>query len=167
MNLREKILQEHSRKQCDEIVAWVGSSQKRFDELFLLFMSDEFIVVQRSAWMVSYCLEANSKFVEKHFDNLVLQLQNPEVHNAVKRNTIRALQHLEIPEKHKGTIMNCCFNFVEDINEKAATKAFALTVLFNLSKEYPEILPEIKLLVQERWDVEGAAFRSRAKWFLK
>ena len=167
MNLREKILAEHSRKQCDEIVAWVGDSQKRFDELFLLFMSDEFVIVQRLAWVVSYCLEAHPKFVEKHFDDLVLQLQNPNVHNSVKRNTIRALQHLDIPEKHKGTIMNCCFTFIEDVQEKAAVKAFSLTVLQNLSKEYPEILPEIRLIVQERWDVEGAAFRSRAKWFLK
>ena len=167
MNLREKILQEHSRKQCDEIVAWAGSSQKRFDELFLLFMSDEFVIVQRLAWVVSYCLESHPTLIEKHFDNLILQLQNPKVHNSVKRNTIRALQHLDIPEKHKGTIMNCCFNFIEDVQEKAAVKAFSLTVLQNLSKEYPEILPEIKLIVQERWDVEGAAFRSRAKWFLK
>ena len=167
MNLREKILQEHSRKQCDEIVAWVGSNQKRFDELFSFFMSNEFIVVQRSTWPVSYCLEVHPQFVEKHFDSLVLQLQNPEVHNAVKRNTIRALLHLDIPEKHKGTIMNCCFTFIEDVQEKAAVKAFSLTVLQNLSKEYPEILPEIKLIVQERWEVEGPAFRSRAKWFLK
>ena len=54
MKLREEILKEHSKAQCTKIVKWVGSNQQRFDELFDLFLNDEYRVVQRAAWPVSY-----------------------------------------------------------------------------------------------------------------
>jgi len=57
MKLREEILKEHSKAQCNKIVEWVGKSQLRFDELFHLFISDENLVVQRASWPVSYCVE--------------------------------------------------------------------------------------------------------------
>ena len=166
-NLKEEVLKENSRKQCDSIVAWVGDNQKKFDELFLLFISNDYRLIQNSSWTVNYCVEANPHLLKKHFDALVKQLQNPTAHNALKRNTVRLLQHYPIPKKHKGTIMNLCFTFIEDVKEKAAVKAFSLTVLQNLAKEFPEIIPEIKLIVQERWSVEGSAFRSRGKVFMK
>ncbi len=43
MKLRETILKEHSKANCMRIVKWVGNDQKRFDELFNLFLNDGFI----------------------------------------------------------------------------------------------------------------------------
>ena len=63
--------------------------------------------------------------------------------------------------------MNICFRFVESPAEAVAVKAFSLTVLHNLAKPYPEILPEIKLIIQEQLSRQTAAFKSRAKLFLK
>jgi hypothetical protein len=38
MDLRQTILAEYSKANCNKIVKWVGSSQKRFSELFNLFL---------------------------------------------------------------------------------------------------------------------------------
>jgi len=40
--------------------------------------------------------------------------------------------------------MDICFRCVASPKEAVAVKAFSLTVLGNLAKLYPEILPEIK-----------------------
>ncbi len=37
MNLRSEILKEHSKKQTDKIVRYIGTDQKKFDELVELF----------------------------------------------------------------------------------------------------------------------------------
>lgn len=66
-----------------------------------------------------------------------------------------------------GEVMDSCFRYIEDIKEKPAVKAFALTVLHHLSKEYPEILPEIRAIVASRMEMETPAFRVRARVFLK
>lgn len=163
MNLRDEILLEHSKAQCDKIVQWVGASQKRFDQLIRLFFGDEYRVVQRAAWPVSYCVEAHPRLIRKHFALLVSNLQKPGIPGAVKRNSIRLLQHIAIPPAYQGAIMDICFQYISDPREAAAVKAFSLTVLENLSKLYPEILPEIKLVIRERWDTETPAFRSRAR----
>jgi hypothetical protein len=166
-NLKEQILKEHSKAQCTAIVQWVGASQQRFDELFHLFLNDEYRVVQRAAWPVSYCVMAHPDFIKKHWTTLIKNLQKSNLHNAVKRNSIRLLQDITIPKKYQGQIMDICFKYVESPTEAVAVKAFSLTVLSNLAKQYPEIIPEIKLLIEEQLPHQTAAFKSRAKVFLK
>lgn len=166
-NLREQILKEHSKANCTKIVNWVGNNQQRFDELFKLFLNDEYRIVQRSAWPVSYCVEANPALIKKHWAALIKTLNKPNLHHAIKRNSVRFIQQIEIPEKYQGAVMDICFNYVASPTEAVATKAFSLTVLKNLSKLYPEIIPEIKLIIEAQMPHQTAAFKSRAKLFLK
>src|SRR5436190_9600550 len=167
MNLRSIILAEHSKANCNRIVQWVGTSQKKFDELFNLFLTSEYRVNQRAAWPLSYCVINHPQFISKHLSRLVKNLHKPGIHDAVKRNTVRLLQHIEIPKKFHGEIMDICFGYLSSPDEPVAIKAFSLTILQNLSKQYPEIKNEIKLIIEERWEHETAAFHSRAKKFLK
>jgi hypothetical protein len=167
MNLREEILKEHSKAQCNKIVQWIGNDQKRFDQLFHLFLNDEYRVTQRAAWPLSYSAISHSSLIESNLQKLLDNLKKPNLHNAIKRNSIRLLQHVKIPNKFHGTVMEICFKFVGSPTEAVAIKAFSLTVLANLSKQYPEILPEIKLLIEEQWPHQTAAFKSRAKKILQ
>lgn len=166
-NLKSTILQEHSKAQCNKIVEWIGYDQTRFDELFNLFLKDDYQVTQRAAWPVSFCINHHPEFIKKQFGALVNNLHKPGIHNAVKRNTLHILQGIEIPEKYQGEVMNLCFQYVESPTEAIATKAYSLTVLGNLAKLYPEILPEIKLMIDKQLPNQRAAFKSRAKRLLK
>lgn len=87
MNLRKTILQEHSKANCNKIVKWVAESQQCFDELFDLFLNDEYRVVQRAAWPLSYCVINHPQLIKKHFTKLIKNLHKPMLHDAVKRNT--------------------------------------------------------------------------------
>lgn len=167
MDLRKQLLKEHSKANCDKIVRWVGGDQQRFDELFSAFTSDEYRLVQHAAWPLSYAVIAHPQLIKKHFRKLVANLHKPGTHGAVKRNTVRLLQEIDIPQKYHGQLMDACFRYIAAPGEAPAVKAFSITVLENLSKQYPEIIPEIKLLLQENYDRETAAFKSRARHFLK
>jgi hypothetical protein len=167
MNLRETILSEHSKATCSKVVNWVGNSQQRFDELFDLLINSEYRISQRAAWPVSYCVIAHPEFISKHFSPLIKNLSKPNIGDSVKRNTVRLLQHVSIPKKFHDEIMDICFAYISSSNEPVAIKAFSLTILQNLCKQYPEIKNEIKLIIEERWEHETAAFHSRAKKILK
>ena len=160
-------MQEHSKANTNRIIKWVGVSQPRFNELFDLFLHDEYRVVQRAAWPLSYLVIAHPPLIKKHFAKLVQNLKKPNVHDAVKRNTLRLLQVISIPQRFHGEIMSLCFEYIASPEEPAAIKAFSLTVLQNLSKQYPEIKQELKTIIEDRWDYESAAFHSRAKKILK
>ena len=167
MQLREAILAEHSKAQTNKIIKWVGNSQERFDELFHLFLNDEYRVVQRAAWPLSYCVIEHPQLISKHFKDLIANLKLPGISNAVKRNTVRLLQYVEIPEEFHGDVLNICFDYIMSMSEPPAVKAFALTILQKLALHYPEIKDEVKIIIEDRWEAESPAFRSRAKAFLK
>lgn len=167
MNLRETILAEHSKATCNKIVKWIGHSQKRFDELFYLFLNSEYRINQRAAWPLSYCVIDHPEFISRHFSKLVKNLHKPGIHDSIKRNTMRLLQHVEIPKRFHGEIMDLCFQYISSTREAVAVKAFSLSILQNLSAFYPDIKNEIKMVIEERWPHETAAFRTRAKKFLK
>ena len=167
MKLRETILKEHSKANCMRIVRWVGNDQKRFNELFNLFLNDEYRVVQRAAWPMTYCVEDHPEFIKKHFAKVLKALEKPGVHDSVKRNSIRFLQYVDIPKRFHGQVMDVCFRYFSSPTEAVALKAFSITVLQKLAKLYPEIINEIKLVIEERWDYETPAFKARAKKLLK
>ena len=167
MNLRQTILSDHSKATCNKITKWIGNSQQRFDELFDLFLHDEYRVVQRAAWPLSYAVIAHPELIKKHFARLIKNLRQPGLHDSVKRNTIRLLQGISIPQRFHGDVMNLCFDYIASTDEPVAVKAFSLTVLENLSRQYPEIRQELKTIIEDRWDYESAAFKSRARKILK
>jgi hypothetical protein len=168
MNLRNAILEKHSKAQKDKIVKWVGNNQERFDQLFKLFIHDkDEIITQRAGWPLSYIVEAHPALIQKHFRSLLRNLEKQGLHNAIKRNSIRLLQDLAIPERFQGEIMNICFAYITDPQEKPAIKTFSLTVLHKLARQYPEIKNELKVIIESQWDNESTAFKSRARKILK
>ncbi|MGB8191084.1 MAG: hypothetical protein WCF67_04150 [Chitinophagaceae bacterium] len=163
MDLKAAILKEHSKAQCDKIVRYIGNDKDRFAELMSLFFKGEYRVTQRAAWPMSCCVKDHPHLIKPYFKKLLDNLEQPGLHDAVVRNTVRLLQDVEIPEKHHGRLMTICFDYIQSNETAVGIKAFSLTILQNLAKLYPEILQELKTIIQERWEHETAAFRSRGK----
>jgi hypothetical protein len=166
MDLRDEILKEHSKKQCNKIVKWVGNNQEKFNALFHLFLNSEYRVTQRAGWPLSYCAIAHPELMKGNYEKLLNNLDKPHLHNSIKRNTVRLLQAVDIPTKYDGPVMEICFKYLESPDEAVAIKAFSLTVLGKLAKKYPEIIPEIRLMIEEQLPRQSAAFKSRAKTFM-
>jgi hypothetical protein len=166
MSLKELLLSGHSKAITMRIIQTVGSSQERFDELFALFTGNDKLIAQRAAWAISYAAMAHPGLIQPHFKKLLDNLESPGLHTAIKRNTIRLLQDVSIPKKYQGRVMDVCFNYISDPAEAVAVKAFSMTVLQKLAAIYPEINNELITIIEERWDTETAAFRSRAKKIL-
>lgn len=167
MNLQKALLKEHSKAQTDRIVNWVGKDKKRFAELMRLFFIGEYRLTQRTAWPMSYCVINYPELIKPYYPKLIRLLKEPGIHDAVTRNIVRMLQEVEIPEKYQGEIMTICFDFVSNPNAPVAVKAFSLTILEHLASKYHEIIPELKLIIEERWEHEKPAFRQRAKRIIK
>src|ERR1700678_2330712 len=88
-----------------------------------------------------------------------------------KKQTDRIVEYIgddkeRFAQRH-GRVMSICFDFAGDVETPIAVKAFSLTILSNLSKEYPGIRSELKLIIEEQWEQATPAFRSRAGKILK
>lgn len=166
MNIKDQLLKEHSKAAALQIAAYAATSRKHFAELMRCFSSPEYRLAQRAAWSVSLAARQAPKLIVPHIKSLVDALTRAGVHPAVVRNAVRILQQSHIPEAYHGRLMHACFGFVEAADTPVAIKAFSLTTLYNLSKIYPEIKEELKLIINDKWEGETPGFRSRGRKIL-
>ena len=111
MDLKEAILKEHSKRQALFIRDYIGNNQVLFDELMTHFFSNEYRVTQRAAWIMTHCVAQRPHLINPHLEKMVNNLKDKKIHVAVKRNTVRLLQNVALPEDLMGTAADCCFNF--------------------------------------------------------
>lgn len=156
MDIRAALLAEHSREQAVKIANWIGKKPDRFAMFIDLFLHDEYKVVQRAAWVLSLVAENNCELAKPWLPQMIAKMQEPGVHVAVKRNVVRILQFLEVPEELHGDVMNVCFDMLADPKETIAVRTFSMTVLTNLSKYYPDIKHELIAIIQDQLE-QGAS----------
>ena len=167
IDLEQLLRDEHSKKQTDRIVRYIGKDKRRFAVLIRLFFKGEYRITQRAAWPLSYCVRAHPDLISPYFKPLLENLSRKDIHPAVIRNTVRLLQEVSIPKKYHGLVMNSCFGFIRSADTPIAIKAFSLSILGRLAADYPDICGELKLLIQDLWEHATPAIRSRAKKILK
>lgn len=163
MDIRQALLEEHSKRQTMAIVNYIGDDTDRFAGLMKVFFAGEYRTTQRAAWTLNYCAARNPALVYPYLDRLVDLLANKDVHNAVRRNIVRLLQFIEIPERLRGKVYSLCLDLVDDTTEPVAVRVFAMTVAANIAKGEPDLLGELKLIVEKHLPHTTAGFRARAR----
>ena len=167
MDLTKALLKEHTKAQMTKIVDYVGQNKARFKVLVEVYLAGPYRVTQRAAWPLSYCVERHPGLVNPHLKRLLDFLDEPGIHNAVKRNTLCLLQYIELPKRLHGRVANLCFQYLQSKGEPIAVKAFALTVLQHIVEVQPELGGELKIIIEDQLPYASPAFRSRAMKVLK
>lgn len=166
MNIRSQLLREHSKANALSIVDFVGTDELRFGELLSLFLSDEYRVTQRAAHPLGLLFDRHPHLVQANIGTIIENLKN-DVHVAVKRNTVRMLQSMPIPEEYEGFVMQTCFDYLNSRDEPVAVKVFSMTILANLAVKYPDIKNELALIIEELMEFGTAGILSRGRKILK
>ncbi len=147
MDIEKQLALEHSKPNTLLIVNYIGEDKKKFKELLEVFAKGDIRLTQRAAWPLSYVLEQHPNLAKHHIPFLVQLLDKP-LHVAVKRNVLRLLQTIPIPESELGPLADKCFQYLRDRHEPIAVKAFAMTVLYKICLLEPalknEVIPTIE-----------------------
>ncbi len=163
MNIRDALLEVHSKAQAAKITDYVGENPERFAELMKHLLGAVYRLSQRAAWPVSYCIERHPKLVTPYFNVLIKQLERDDSHVAVKRNVARLFQFVDIPKRYHGRVFEACYNLLADPAEPVAVRVFSMTVAAKLAENEPELLDELRLVAAKYPQAATAGFRSRAR----
>jgi hypothetical protein len=166
VNIREALLEVHSKDQAVKIAGYIGKDPERFAELVKLFLTGDNLTMQRAGWPLSHCVERNPSLVYPYLEKIADMLRCRDVHDAVRRNAVRILQFVEIPEHLQGKVYDLCIERVDDASEAIAVRVFAMAVATRIAKEEPDLMSELKLIAEKHLPRATAAFRSRAKRIL-
>lgn len=166
MEIYYHLLREHSKFNTTKIVEYVGSNPKRFRELMTIFFDGPYRLTQRAAWPMSYCVEKHPSLVLPYLKKLIGQL-NHSTPVAVKRNTLRLLQNIELPRALRGKAVSVCFDFLGSSLEPVSVRVFAMTVIYNVSVVETGLGNELRIVLEDQWLNASPGFRSRAGKILR
>lgn len=167
MNLIKELQKDFSKATRDRIVKYIGSDQDRFEALVNAFLSSSYRITQRAAWPLSYCVKDHPELIKPHLKKIIMNLKKPGLHDAVKRNTVRFLQFIQIPKPLQGHVLDILLSYLQDTKEPIAVRVFSMTVLANLAEEHPELKPELIALIERQMPYGSAGFVSRGQKILR
>jgi hypothetical protein len=167
MNLQQSLPERYSQTEFQKIIEWINGSSEHFAELMEIFFEHNSRKNQYAASIMIHCVDKWDYLLTPYLEKLILNLQNENLKDATKRNTVRVLQDIKIPKNLHGVIVNICFQYLQNPAEAVAIKVFSMTIIHNLSKDYPELKEELKFILEEQLPFQSAGFRSRAGKILK
>lgn len=165
MDLKKALLADRTKEYYETLAKQIGYDKILLGKLVELVNSDDALISNRAAWVISKCADQNITLLKPHISNLILALRNAKS-DGVKRNTLRVLQDMNIPSKHHGILVDKCFQIMESKKEAIAIKVFAMTVLSNVCNDIPELKNELRILIEDQLPYGSAGFRSRANKIL-
>lgn len=162
MNIRETLLEDHTKTLMQEIAEYIGDDSQRFAELVEVVVSRDKVAAQRAAWALSKVADRHPALLRGHLRELLAAAQDPP-HVAVRRNIIRVLQFVDIPDRLEGEIYTYCFELASSTKEDIGVRAHALSVIGRIAQAYPELRTEIKELMRDMLSSESAGIQARIR----
>ena len=138
------------------------------NELLVCALNKDQILSNRAMWLLSHCADLDFERIKPFQIKLINHLKNKNLHSGVIRSVLRIFQEQPIPKKYESFMIDKCFGYINNPKEAIAVRAFAMTVVYNISKPYPELLSELSIVLTHlNIEHEGAGIMNRAKNTLK
>jgi len=88
-------------------------------------------------------------------------------HPGTIRNVLKILTRKNIPEEYQGKLINQCFEWLVNKNVPVAIQVYSMQIIANLAELYPDLMPELREVLESRMNIALPGFKSRAKRILK
>jgi len=165
MELKEALLQQHSKPNTLAIARRVLAGDYAFEELWRLIKSGPPPFPQRASWVLDAVTAEAPFYLEAHLPEAVALLRQP-AHNAVHRNLVKALSRIAIPEELQGEVYGFCIDSLMNPKALPAIQAFSMTLAANIARGVPELEEELALVIVDQMDFNTAAFKARGRRIL-
>ncbi len=166
LTLAKRLLTDHSKNGIERIAMEIGDDTDSFATLMDVFFSGPYRVTHFSAHVVSKCCDHYPHLILPYLGRMI-DLLDKNVHDSLKRNIVRTMQFIDIPEEHWASTVDQCFRLMLGRKEAVAIRVFAMTVLANLSSRIPEIAGELLIAIEDQMPYESPAFTSRGTKILR
>ena len=114
-------------------------------DLVLLCLSDDKVLSFRATWVLAHCDKLKKNCAKNYYKVLIENLQQPHLSDSTIRNTLRLFQKNEVPKNQQLFLIDCCFKYIQNPLQSIAIRSFSITIIYSVSKPYPELLNELKL----------------------
>jgi hypothetical protein len=166
MDIREFLNIDSSRLNADILVDKIEEDPDVFDTVWDIMFEDSYPLSMRAGRVVYLFCQKHPYFVEPRVDDIMHHLPSVRTESVI-RNLLGILSVLKLPDKHIGRLFDFCYSIIESSGAAIAHKAYALTILYNISELEPGLKPELISLFEGQMDTESSGIKSRTLNLLK
>lgn len=156
------IRQQHSLRVTKLIADRILKQPELLKELFQLLKNGTVQEKQRAAWPLAHIAVADVSLFKPYLKNLI-QLLNDNSHDAIKRNALKVLELSTLPKQVHAQVIEKCFPILINHSEAVAIRVYAMGILFQLCKTYPELGNELKSVIEADMEYGTPGYQSRAR----
>ena len=155
-----------SRAAVDLVIDNAGNDPEKFRILTEFVLNGKEPLPSRAAWALVGIDEKYPELIIPYISPLIKALPD-FVHPGTKRNVLKILTRKTIPKKLHGKLADQCFIWLLNRDTPVAIQVYSMQIIANLSGLYPELMLELKEVLESRIQTSLPGFKSRAKKILK
>ena len=166
MDIREFLELHSSRLNADILADKIEEDPAVYDRVWEVMKEDEHPVSMRAAWSLTVFAKRHPCFIKPRANEIIRELQSIRS-PSVRRCLMNLLTHAELPDEQLGFLFDFCIEILESPSAEIAHKAYAMTLLYNISENEKDLKPELVALFETQLDDESGAIIARARILLK
>jgi hypothetical protein len=155
-----------SRKDSTKFAFEVMQKIDYVEELMSYFFSEDLRICQMASFPIITIADNNIELLLPYIEKMVAKYKSAP-HDAFKRNVMRTLQFVDIPEDLEGKVYDLCIEEFCNIKSPTAIRVFGLTVLCNICQKHPELSQELLPLLIDYQNTGTIGFENRLKKEIK
>ncbi len=156
-----------SVEMANQMAHYLSKNQTEIKSLLKGLTSKDIEKTKKAAWCLGKLGEVCPQGLEKHQSELLRILMDKSLHDAVYRNIFRVFCFQIPTENNEGKFINLAISYFEDATNASAIRAFALKGLTPVLKKHPELIQEVKSIIEWSWDSASPGLKSISKNTLK
>ena len=124
------------------------------------------VVAWRAAWIIDKLSDQYPHLLRPHHPKLLTILKKT-TSNGVRRHLTRILSGNFSEVCEDGELVDLCLEWIFLPKIPVAVKANAMTLMLELTKIYPDLIPELKTAIEAGLETASPGYKSRARKVLK
>ena len=157
---------EHSRLQADFIADIVLQKPELIDELIQIVFRNKEPLSRRASWPLRIISDRNAMVLQPYLPFMIdsiLQLENVSILRAI----LAILVNSDIPESHQGEMLQFTSEILINSNSPVALLIYSSDIFYKLSLNEPELLNELRLMLEQLLPFGSAGVKSKCRKILK
>ena len=165
-SLESLLVLESSRRNTDMVADIILKKPEFFSELVTILLKNENPASWKAAWVMDVVSEHQPELLDPHLEKIIEHLES-FANDGSKREVLRMLSRSQIPENQVGHVITLCFDWLTTTKESVAVKMFSMEILYQISRQEPDIKMELADTIEMRMPEESPGFQSHGKKLLK
>lgn len=162
IELIDLLLEEHSKKQVFVISDLIEKKPSLFKKLVDLAIYPDKKFPQRASWTLEELVTRHPNWILPFVEEITLALPLLK-HDGNRRNLVKILSRTDLPQQNLGLLLDICFEWVMDFNKAIAVKIHCITILERICKIEPDLISELKTVLQEIQKTGSNGIKSKCR----